>query len=172
MPTPLALYDNYTRTLRRFEPLDPAREVGLYTCGPTVYDYQHIGNFRTFLFEDVLKRVLEWNGYSVVHVMNITDVGHLVSDADEGEDKMEKGSRRTGKSAWEIAGLYTGAFLEDMRALNIEPPTHLPRATDHIPEQIAFIADIERKGYTYRTSDGIYFDTSKQSDYGYLARLD
>ena len=171
MAPPLKLYDNYTRSLRLFEPLKPG-PVGLYTCGPTVYDYQHIGNFRTFLFEDVLKRVLEWNGYSVVHVMNITDVGHLVSDADEGEDKMEKGSRRTGKSAWEIARLYTDAFLEDMRALNIEPPTHLPGATDHIPEQIAFIADIERKGYTYRTSDGIYFDTSKQSDYGYLARLD
>jgi len=171
MPAPLRLYDNYTRTLRSFEPLQPG-EVGLYTCGPTVYDYQHIGNFRTFLFEDVLRRVLEWNGYKVVHVMNITDVGHLVSDADEGEDKMEKGSRRTGRSAWEIAKLYTDAFLDDMRALNIEPPTHLPRATDHIGEQIEFIADIERKGYTYRSSDGIYFDTSKEPDYGYLARLD
>jgi cysteinyl-tRNA synthetase len=171
MAPPLKLYDNYTRTLRPFEPLE-SRPVGLYTCGPTVYDYQHIGNFRTFLFEDVLKRVLEWNGYTVVHVMNITDVGHLVSDADEGEDKMEKGSRRTGKSAWDIAKLYTDAFLADMRALNIEPPTDLPRATDHIAEQIEFIADIEKKGYTYRTSDGIYFDTSKQPDYGYLARLD
>jgi cysteinyl-tRNA synthetase len=171
MAPPLKLYDNYTRMLRPFQPLRPG-SVGLYTCGPTVYDYQHIGNFRTFLFEDVLKRVLEWNGYKVVHVMNITDVGHLVSDADEGEDKMEKGSRRTGRSAWEIARLYTEAFLEDMRALNIEPPARLPRATDHIAEQVAFIADIERKGYTYRTSDGIYFDTSKQPDYGYLARLD
>ena len=171
MTPPLELHDNYTRTLRPFTPLAPGT-VRMYTCGPTVYDYQHVGNFRTFLFEDVLKRVLEWNGYAVVHVMNITDVGHLVSDADEGEDKMEKGARRTGKSAWEIAKLYTDAFLEDMRALNIEPPTRLPRATDHIAEQIAFIADIERKGYTYRTSDGIYFDTSKQPDYGYLARLD
>jgi cysteinyl-tRNA synthetase len=168
---PLKLYDNYTRSLREFTPLKSG-SVGMYTCGPTVYDYQHIGNFRTFLFEDVLKRVLEWNGYRVLHVMNITDVGHLVSDADEGEDKMEKGSRRTGKSAWEIARLYTESFLEDMRALNIEPPTKLPRATDHIPEQIEFIADLEKKGYTYRTSDGIYFDTSKQPDYGYLARLD
>ena len=171
MAAPLKLYDNYTRSLRPFESLKPG-EVGLYTCGPTVYDYQHIGNFRTFLFEDVLKRVLEWNGYQVVHVMNITDVGHLVSDADEGEDKMEKGSRRTGRSAWEIAKLYTDAFLEDMRALDIEPPTHLPRATDHIREQIEFIADIAKSGYTYRTSDGIYFDTSKEPDYGYLARLD
>jgi cysteinyl-tRNA synthetase len=171
MTPPLRLYDNYTRSLRPFAPLEP-ETVRLYTCGPTVYDYQHIGNFRTFLFEDILKRVLEWNGYRVVHVMNITDVGHLVSDADVGEDKMEKGSRRTGKSAWEIAKLYTDAFLDDMRALNIEPPTHLPRATDHIGEQIDFIADLERKGYTYRTSDGIYFDTSRQADYGYLARLD
>ena len=171
MPPPLRLYDNYTRSLRDFAPLK-AGTVGLYTCGPTVYDYQHIGNFRTFLFEDLLKRVLEWNGYSVEHVMNVTDVGHLVSDADVGEDKMEKGARRTGKSAWEIARLYTDAFLEDMRALNIEPPTRLPRATDHIAEQIEFIADLEKKGYTYRTSDGIYFDTSRQPDYGHLARLD
>ena len=171
MPSTLRLYDTYTRSLRTFEPLEPA-VVGLYTCGPTVYDYQHIGNFRTFLFEDVLKRVLEWNGYRVRHVMNVTDVGHLTSDADTGEDKMEKGARRTGKSAWEIAELYTRSFVEDMRRLNIEPPTILCRATDHIAEQIAFIADIERAGYTYRTSDGVYFDTSRQPDYGYLARLD
>jgi cysteinyl-tRNA synthetase len=171
MPTALKLYDNYTRSLRSFEALK-AGTVGLYTCGPTVYDYQHIGNFRTFLFEDLLRRVLEWNGYEVAHVMNVTDVGHLTSDADTGEDKMEKGARRTGKTAWEIAELYTGAFLEDMRALNLEEPTILCRATDHIREQIEFLADIEKNGYTYRTSDGIYFDTSKQPDYGYLARLD
>jgi len=172
MTATLQLYDNYTRSLRPFEPLHASAEVGLYTCGPTVYDYQHIGNFRTFLFEDILKRVLEWNGYRVRHVMNITDVGHLTSDADTGEDKMEKGSRRTGKTAWEIAQMYTDAFLVDMRALNIEDPTILSRATDHIAEQIEFIADIEKNGYTYRTSDGVYFDTSKQPDYGYLARLD
>ena len=172
MPKPLTLYDNYARALRPFEPLAGGGEVGLYTCGPTVYDFQHIGNFRTFLFEDVLKRVLRFNGYPVRHVMNITDVGHLTSDADVGEDKMEKGSRRTGKSAWEIAQLYTDAFLADMKALNIEDPTVLCRATDHIAEQIAFIADLERKGYTYATSDGIYFDTSRQPDYGFLARLD
>ncbi len=172
MPDPLTLYDNYERRLRPFEALDRDGTVGLYTCGPTVYDYQHIGNYRTFLFEDVLKRVLRWNGFAVRHVMNITDVGHLVSDADEGEDKMEKGARRTGKTAWEIAQLYTDAFLADMTALHIEDPAVLCRATDHIAEQIAFIADIEKKGYTYRTSDGIYFDTSKQPGYGYLARLD
>jgi cysteinyl-tRNA synthetase len=169
---PLVLYDNYTRGLREFAPLVRGADVGLYTCGPTVYDYQHIGNYRTFLFEDVLKRVLRWNGHRVRHVMNVTDVGHLTSDADTGEDKMEKGARRTGRSAWEIAALYTQAFQEDAASLNIEPPDVLPRATDHIPEQIAFIADLERRGYTYRTADGVYFDTSRQPDYGYLARLD
>jgi len=172
MPKPLTLYDNYARALRTFEPLHAGGEVGVYTCGPTVYDYQHIGNFRTFLFEDVLKRVLRWNGYRVRHVMNITAVGPLTSDADTGEDKMEKGARRTGRSAWEIAQLYTDAFLADMKALNIEDPTILCRATDHIAEQVAFIADLEAKGFTYRTSDGIYFDTAKQPDYGFLARLD
>jgi cysteinyl-tRNA synthetase len=171
MPPPLMLYDNYARERRRFEPL-VAGFAGLYTCGPTVYDYQHIGNFRTFLFEDWLKRVLEWNGYAVRHVMNITDVGHLTSDGDTGEDKMEKGSRRTGKTAWEIAQLYTDAFLADMARLNMDPPTVLCRATDHIPDQIDFIADIEKNGFAYRTSDGIYFNTALQPDYGYLARLD
>ena len=116
--------------------------------------------------------MLRWNGYRVRHVMNITDVGHLTSDADTGEDKMEKGARRTGRSAWEIAARYTQAFQDDIATLNIAPPDVLPRATDHIPEQIAFIADLERRGYTYRTADGIYFDTSRQADYGYLARLD
>jgi cysteinyl-tRNA synthetase len=172
VPAPLVLYDNYTRSLREFAPLAPDAPVGLYTCGPTVYDYQHIGNYRTFLFEDLLKRVLQWNGHRVRHVMNVTDVGHLTSDADTGEDKMEKGARRTGMSAWEIAALYTRAFEDDLRVLNILPPDVLPRATDHIPEQIAFIADLEQRGYTYRTSDGVYFDTSRQADYGYLARLD
>jgi cysteinyl-tRNA synthetase len=171
MPAPLTLYDNYTRSLRPFEPL-VAGEVGLYTCGPTVYDDQHIGNYRTFMFEDWLKRVLVWNGYRVRHVMNVTDVGHLTSDADTGEDKMEKGARRTGRTAWEIAALYTDAFLADLALLDIELPTVLCRATDHIAEQIAFIADIERNGYTYETADGVYFDTSRQADYGYLARLD
>jgi cysteinyl-tRNA synthetase len=172
MSRPLTLYDNYARALRPFVPLRSDGEVGLYTCGPTVYDYQHIGNFRTFLFEDLLKRVLEWNGFRVRHVMNITDVGHLTSDADEGEDKMEKGARRMGKTAWEIARIYTDAFLADMKRLNLEDPSVLCRATDHIREQIDFIVDIEQNGFAYRTSDGIYFDTAKQKDYGWLARLD
>ena len=121
----------------------------------------------------MLKRVLEWNGYRVRHVMNVTDVGHLTSDADEGEDKMEKGARRTGKSAWEIAELYTEAFLDDMKALNIEDPTMLvARRPTTSPSRSPSFADIEKNGYTYRTSDGVYFDTAKQPDYGYLARLD
>ena len=167
----LKLYDTFTRELREFQPLHPP-EVGLYTCGLTVYDYAHIGNLRTYLFEDILRRVLEFNGYKVNHVQNITDVGHLVSDADTGEDKMEKGSRRAGKSAWEIAEFYTQAFKQDFHHLNILEPTVWCRATDHIPEQIAFVQCLEAKGFTYRTSDGIYFNTSKSSDYGYLARLD
>ena len=137
--------------------------MGLYTCGPTVYDYQHIGNYRTFLFEDLLKRVLEWNGYRVRHVMNITDVGHLTSDADTGEDKMEKGARRTGKTAWEIAQLYTEAFVADMKLLNLESPAVLCRATGSHSQQIAFIADIERNGFAYRTSDGTFISTLRSS---------
>ncbi|MCG3154171.1 MAG: Cysteine--tRNA ligase [bacterium] len=167
----LRLFDTYTREVREFKPLN-ANQVGLYTCGPTVYDFAHLGNLRTYLFEDILRRVLEYNGYAVKHVMNITDVGHLVSDADTGEDKMEKGARRTGKSAWQIAEEYTRIFQEDLQHLNILPPTIWCRATDHIREQIDTIRCIEAKGFTYRTSDGIYFDTSKLPDYGYLARLD
>ena len=167
----LHLFDTWTRSVREFAPLK-AGEVGLYTCGPTVYNYAHIGNLRTYLFEDGLVRTLKLNGYRVNHVMNITDVGHLVSDADQGEDKMEAGSRRTGQSAWTIAALYTDAFRADLKALNINEPDVWCKATDHIAEQIAFIAEIEKKGYTYRTSDGIYFDTARQPSYGYLGRLD
>jgi cysteinyl-tRNA synthetase len=168
---PLALYDTWSRTVRPFEPLQPDA-VGLYCCGPTVYDHAHIGNLRTYVFEDVLRRALEWHGHAVRHVVNITDVGHLVSDTDEGEDKMEKGSRRTGESAWVIAERYTQAFFADWRALNLLEPAVWCRATDHIAEQIDFIATLERNGYTYRTSDGLYFDTARQPDYGFLARLD
>ena len=167
----LRLFDTYSRSLKEFQAISPP-DVGLYACGPTVYNYAHIGNLRTYLFEDILRRVLEFNGYHVRHVVNITDVGHLVSDADTGEDKMEAGSRRTGKSAWEIAELYTHAFKEDIAALNVLEPTLWCRATDHIDEQIADIKKIETQGFAYRTADGIYFDTSRLPDYGYLARLD
>ena len=144
----------------------------MYACGPTVYDYAHIGNLRTYIFEDILRRTLEFHGYEVKHVMNITDVGHLTSDADTGEDKIEEGSKRTGKTAWEIAALYTEAFQRDLEALNIKEPDIWCNATDHINEQIRDIETIESNGYTYITSDGVYFDTSKLENYGYLARLD
>ena len=167
----LKLYDTFTRSTREFKPLNPP-EVGLYTCGPTVYNYAHIGNLRTYIFEDILSRVLTFNNYQVKHVMNITDVGHLVDDGDKGEDKMEAGSRRTGKTAWEIAEIYTQAFQDDLKHLHIMEPTIWCKATDHIQEQIDTIKGIEKNGYTYRTSDGIYFDTAKLDDYGAMANLD
>lgn len=167
----LRLFDTYTRTIRDFQPLQPPT-VGMYACGPTVYDYAHIGNLRTYVFEDILRRALEYSGYEVNHVVNITDVGHLTSDADTGEDRMEKGSRRTGRSAWEIAELYAEEFKKDLARLGILEPHTWCRATDYIAEQIEFIKGIEANGYTYPTSDGIYFDTSRLEDYGHLARLD
>ncbi|MBI4407076.1 MAG: cysteine--tRNA ligase, partial [Candidatus Kerfeldbacteria bacterium] len=142
------------------------------TCGPTVYNYAHIGNLRTYIFEDVLRRVLQYNGYAVNHVMNITDVGHLTSDADSGEDKMEAGAAREQKSVWEIAQFYTDAFWQDAKDLNILHPTIICKATDHIQEQIDLILKLQVNGFTYQTSDGIYFDTGKLNDYGKLAKLD
>ena len=167
----LQLFDTYTRKVREFEPLRPP-EVGIYACGPTVYNYAHIGNLRTYIFEDLLRRTLTLNGYKVKHVMNITDVGHLLSDGDMGEDRMEQSARIEGRSAWEIAEDYAAAFKQDIERLNILEPQIWCRATDHIPEQIETVKCIEEQGYTYRTEDGIYFDTSKLDDYGYLARLD
>ena len=166
----LHLYDTYSRSLRPFDAIE-AGKAGLYACGPTVYDYAHLGNLRTYLFVDGLRRALAFNGYEVRHVMNITDVGHLTSDADTGDDKLEARSARSGKSAWELAAQFTQAFENDLALLNILPPTVWCRATDHIAEQIAFILDLEAKGFTYRTQDGIYFDTTRQADYGQLARL-
>ena len=164
----LRLYNTLTRTKEPFKPIDPPH-VGLYTCGPTVYNYAHIGNLRTYLFQDVLKRVLIYNGFTVKHVMNITDVGHLTGDRDMGEDKLEKGARREGKSAWDIAEFYTEAFKNDLRLLNILEPTLWCKATDTIGAQIGLIRKLEDKGYTYRISDGIYFDTSKFEDYTKLS---
>ena len=166
----LHLYDTYSRSLRPFTAIEEGK-AGLYACGPTVYDYAHIGNLRTYLFVDGLRRALAFNGYEVRHVMNITDVGHLTSDADSGDDKIEAKSARSGKSAWDIAAEFTRAFEADLQQLNILAPTVWCRATDHIVEQIAFIRDLEAKGHTYATSDGIYFDTARQSSYGKLARL-
>ena len=164
----LYLYNTLTRKKEEFQPLFPDY-VGLYTCGPTVYNYAHIGNLRTYIFEDVLKRVLRFNGYTVRHVMNITDVGHLTGDRDMGEDKLEKGAAREGRSAWDIAEMYTRAFKADMGRLNLADPDIWCKATDTIPEQIALIRTLEEKGYTYATSDGIYFDTARFENYTKLS---
>src|SRR5439155_17672839 len=133
-----------------------AGHVGLYTCGPTVYNYAHIGNLRAYVFADLLRRVLEAEGYDVRHVENITDVGHLTSDADEGEDKIELGARREGRSAWEIAEFYSEAFKRDLTRLQVHPPHVWCKATEHIPQMTALIEEIERRGFAYRTGDGIY----------------
>ncbi len=168
----LHLYNTMARQKMLFEPIDPA-EVKLYTCGPTVYNYAHIGNLRTYIFEDLLRRVLEWNGYQVNHVMNITDVGHLTSDADEGEDKIAKGAAREKMTVWEISEKYAQAFLEDMDRLNLLMPHIKPKATDHIEVMIEQIKELETNGLTYVGKNGnVYFNTSKFSDYGKMAQLD
>ncbi len=171
----LSLYNTLSRKKEEFIPLKKglfkSKEIGLYTCGPTVYNYAHIGNLRSYIFEDILKRVLEYNKYKVKHVMNITDVGHLTDDADAGEDKMEKGAKREGKTAWEIAEFYTETFKSNLVDLNIVEPSIWCKATDHIPEQIKLVQKLIDKGVTYETSDGIYFDTTKIDDYGKLANL-
>ncbi|OGH95189.1 MAG: cysteine--tRNA ligase [Candidatus Magasanikbacteria bacterium RIFOXYD2_FULL_41_14] len=166
----LTIYNTLTRQKQEFKPLKK-NKAGLYTCGPTVYNYAHIGNLRTYVFEDILKRSLLFLGYKVKHVMNITDVGHLTSDADTGEDKMEKGAKREGKTAWDIARFYTEAFEHDIAELNILPPDIYCRATDYIKEQINLIKKLEKKSFTYITSDGVYFDTAKFPDYGKMANL-
>jgi len=164
----MQLYNTLARMKQEFTP-QKTGEVSLYTCGPTVYNYAHIGNLRTYLFEDTLKRVLLAEGLKVKHVMNITDVGHLVSDADEGEDKMEKGARREGKSAWDLARLYTEAFFADFKSLNCVMPDVLCPATEHIAEMIALVCRLEEKGLAYKISDGIYYDTARFPGYSRLA---
>jgi len=168
----IKLYNTLTHKKEVFTPLEE-KVVSLYNCGPTVYNYAHIGNLRSYIFADVLKRMFEYNGLTVKQVINITDVGHLTSDDDDGEDKLEKSARGTSKTAQEIALFYTDAFLKDIEALNIDTKRIIfPKATEHITEQIALIKKLEEKGFTYKTSDGIYFDTSKLTDYGKLAQLD
>jgi len=154
-----------------FKPLKPGL-VRMYSCGPTVYDYAHLGHFRAYVFVDVLKRALKFNGFRVKHVMNITDVGHLTSDADTGEDKVEKKAREEGKSAWDIASFYTKDFFDAMQKLNVDRADKICKATDHVKDMIEFVKKIESNGYTYKTADGIYLDTSKLSSYGKLAGLD
>jgi cysteinyl-tRNA synthetase len=165
---PLTLYNSLSRQLETFQPIDPT-DVGLYTCGPTVYNYQHIGNMRAFLFADTLGRVLRWKGWPTTHIINITDVGHLTSDADVGDDKMEKAAAAQGRSIWDIAAYYTDVFKRDIDRLNIVPPARWAVATDHIAEMIAFAETIAPK-HCYRLDSGLYFDVTTVPDYGRLAR--
>jgi cysteinyl-tRNA synthetase len=167
----MKLYNTLTRQVEEIQPLKPP-QVNVYTCGPTVYDYAHIGHWFNYVRMDMLIRTLKASGLETNWVMNITDVGHLVSDADEGEDKLEKGARREGKTAWEVAEFYTKDFLECMALLNILHPDHIVKATDHIAEQIALIQTLEERGYTYIIDDGVYYDTSKFHGYAHFARLD
>jgi cysteinyl-tRNA synthetase len=167
----MKLYNTLTRATDELKPLN-APIVTMYTCGPTVYDYPHVGNWFTFVRYDILVRTLKASGLEPKWVMNITDVGHLVSDADEGEDKLEKGARREGKSAWDVAKMYGDYFVEGLHRLNVREPTYLPKATEHIQEQIDLIKKLEEKGFTYQISDGIYYDTAKFPRYAEFARLD
>ena len=167
----LSIYNTLTRQKEDVTPIT-GDVVRIYSCGLTVYDYAHIGNLRKYIFDDLLVRSLKYFGYKVKHIQNVTDVGHLVSDEDEGEDKIEKGSAREGKSAQEIARFFEAEFIKDLKKLKIEIPDLMPRATENIKEQIDLIKVLEEKGFTYQTSDGVYFDTSKLSDYGKLAKLD
>lgn len=164
------LYNTLSRQKEKFKEIYPG-QVGLYTCGPTVYNYAHIGNLRSYLFEDLLKRVLFYNDYKVKHVMNITDVGHLTGDMDMGEDKIEEQAKKEKKDAYEIANYYTKAFVADIKALNIEEPDIWCKVSDHINEQIELIKTLEKKGYTYLTSDGVYFNTAKFENYNQLSHL-
>ncbi|MCL4405259.1 MAG: cysteine--tRNA ligase [Patescibacteria group bacterium] len=164
----MLLYNTLARKKEQFKPIKRG-VVGLYTCGPTVYNYVHLGNLRTYLFEDVLQRVLEWDGYKVRRAMNITDVGHLTSDADEGDDKLEIGARREGKSPSEVAKFYASRFFADLAALNVIKPAMVLAATQTIPEQIEIIKLLGQKGFTYVSDKAIYFDTSKVPDYGKLS---
>src|SRR3989338_7229154 len=166
----LKLYNTLSRKLQVFKPLNKD-EVLMYACGPTVYHYAHIGNLRTYVFEDLLKRTLIYNDFKVKHVINITDVGHLTSDSDTGEDKLEKEAKLENKSVWDIALFYSNAFKQDFKILNLLDPSLWCKTTDNIKEQIELVECLEKKDYTYKTSDGIYFDTSKFKSYGKLAKL-
>lgn len=164
----LRVYNTLTKKIEDFVPIHKGT-VGLYTCGPTVYNTAHVGNLRTYIFEDILRRTLELNGYSVRHVMNITDVGHLTDDADMGKDKMEESAKKKKKSAYDIATMHAKEFFNDLTRLNIESPTVVLKATETIDLQTDLIKKLEMKGLTYSTSDGIYFDTSKFASYGQLS---
>jgi len=166
----LSIYNSLSRQTEEFQPINPG-EVLMYTCGPTVYNYQHIGNFRTFFLSDIIVRTLEFNDFKVRHIINLTDLGHLTDDADEGEDKMEVAAEKEGKSAKEIADFYIKSFTKDFEDLNMKKPHKFPRATDYIKEMVNLIQLLERKGFTYVTTDGVYFNTSKFEDYGKISGL-
>jgi len=166
----LELFNTLSRTKEKFVPVRED-EAGIYSCGPTVYNYAHIGNLRAYVFADILRRVLEFNGYRVKQIINITDVGHLTSDEDEGEDKLEKGAQREGKSVSEIAKYYENAFYDDLKKLNIEPATAYPKATENIEEMIKIIKMLQEKGFTYTAGGNVYFDTNKFTDYGKMAKI-
>ena len=168
-PAPLRLFDSLTRSLKDFVPLR-AGEASVYSCGPTVYNYQHVGNMRAYIFADTLGRALSFKGYKLKHVVNITDVGHLTSDADAGDDKLEKAASAQGKSAWDIARYYQQVFEDDLARLNIRKPEH-PRATDYVPAMIAWAQGIEAR-HCYTLPGGLYFDVSTVPDYGRLARAE
>lgn len=166
----IILYNTLTRKKEKFESIEN-KKAKIYSCGPTVYNYAHIGNLRAYLFMDTLRRVLKYNGYELIHAMNITDVGHLVSDADEGEDKMLKAARRENKDPFEIANFYMEKFLIDLDKLNIDRPEVICRATEHIKEMEQYVQEIIKNGYTYETENTIYFDTSKLDKYGVLSNI-
>lgn len=167
----MKLYNTLTKKIETIKPLNPP-EVKIYICGPTVYDYAHLGHARTYINSDVLVRALKFFDYQPKVVMNITDVGHLTDDADQGEDKMEKKARQEKKDIWKVAQHYTDDFWQMAKSLNIQKPDVVCRATDYVPQMIKLVKALEEKGYTYKTSDGIYFDTSKLDDYGKLANVD
>ena len=167
----LYLYNTMSRSKEPFVPIDGVT-ARVYSCGPTVYGTAHVGNMRTYIFMDCLRRVLKHNGYKLLHVMNITDVGHLVSDEDFGEDKMIKGARERNKTPWEIAEEYTRIFMDDAAALNIEIPGVVSKATDHIPQMLEMVERLVEKGYAYELSDGIYYDIGAFDEYGKLSGLD
>lgn len=164
----------YNSLTRQKEELTPHENnvVKMYSCGPTVYSYPHIGNMRAYLFMDNIRRVLKYNGFKLNGVMNITDVGHLTSDADEGEDKMLLASKREHKTPWEIAKFYTDIFMNDTKLLNIDLPEHIIPATSVVEDMIKFVESLMGKGYAYETSKGIYFDIEKFKDYGHLSGMD
>ena len=165
-----SVYNTLTGSKEELIPIEEGK-IRMYTCGPTVYNYAHIGNLRTYIFEDVLKKSLEYLGLKVTHVMNITDVGHLESDSDTGEDKMALGASREKKTVWEIARFYEKAFLKDCNSLNIEAPTVMCRATEHIEDMIKFIQILEEKGFTYIANGNVYFSIEKFPGYALLAKL-